>query len=192
MEETLLFTHALFVLVVGEPAKKGLAGVNLRRRSGKSAVPFSKLTNVRLRSTLYALRYDREAVGVIADRPNREDLTYEAVLRKQIELLREIEGRPTALSDQVLTALREGAESQEEVAAALDMSSATLRRRLAEEGQRFRDLRAEMILERADTLLATNMPLADVALRLGFSDLRSFNRAYRTWRGVTPAKARKG
>ena len=191
MEETLLFAHAILVLVAPEPASRGLQSVALRRENSKPSVPFDTLTEVRLGSALYGLTYDAQLANQIVDRPPREDLTFEAVVRTQIKILREMTGGFAQFPDLVSAAIRRGETSQDRVADELGMSSATLRRKLSEFGVNFRTLLAEVMLERADALLSTSIPLDDLAARLGFSDVRSFNRAYRARRGVTPAVARK-
>ncbi|NNU16149.1 helix-turn-helix transcriptional regulator [Parvularcula sp. ZS-1/3] len=191
MEETLLFTHGLLCLVTGRLARDGLVGIQIRRKRGQPSVPFQRLTRVTQGGAVYALRYDAAMAQEVAPRPAREDLTFEAVIRSQIDILRSIEGDAEQFSDIVMRTMREGVVSQAEVAMALDVSPATLRRRLAEEGTSFREVAADLMIERADALLATSLPLAEIGERLGFSDVRSFNRAYRAQTGVTPAAARR-
>ena len=71
------------------------------------------------------------------------------------------------------------------------MSVATLRRRLVEEGGSFRALRVETLKSKAESLLKTDLPLVQVAEKLGFSDVRSFSRAFKAWTGSTPNAQRK-
>ena len=191
MEETLFFTHALLALVAPGPAREGLVGIALRRPRGRPAVPFGEFARTRLGAAAYALRYDAAAADVVVARPAREDLTYEAVVRTQLTLLGEVRGGARSLRERTLALLRAGRSDQGAVAAALGVSPATLRRRLADEGESFRALRQEVIRERADALLGTALPLPEIAERLGFSDVRSFNRAYSRLAGQTPARARQ-
>jgi AraC-like DNA-binding protein len=90
----------------------------------------------------------------------------------------------------VIEALHNGAHTQEEVAAALGMSVATLRRRLAQSSLTFRDISAEFRTRRLKDLLATDMPLADIAEALGLSDERSLRRFARENLGLAPAEYR--
>lgn len=77
------------------------------------------------------------------------------------------------------------------VAQLLHLSPATLRRRLAEEHTTFAALRAQCQREVAELLLSQSpITLDEVATRLGFSDDRSFRRAFRDWTGETPAAFR--
>lgn len=78
-----------------------------------------------------------------------------------------------------------------EVARRLSLSPRTLKRRLAERGVDFRMLLEEEQHARALQLLATELPLDEVAERLGYSDVANFGRAFRRWTGTTPAARRK-
>jgi AraC-like DNA-binding protein len=74
----------------------------------------------------------------------------------------------------------------------LHLSPATLRRRLAEEGASYADLRTQCLREVAENLLhKTDLSLDDVATRLDFSDERAFRRAFREWTGQTPIAFRE-
>lgn len=73
----------------------------------------------------------------------------------------------------------------------LGVNVRTLQRRLADEGQRFAELQARMQYRLAIRYLED--PRADietVSERLGFSDRRSFTRAFTRWSGVTPSAFR--
>ncbi|MFF7708857.1 AraC family transcriptional regulator ligand-binding domain-containing protein [Pseudomonas sp. NPDC007930] len=82
--------------------------------------------------------------------------------------------------------------SAEAVAQALGVSAATLRRRLAEQGESFQALRASERQSRALALLAEpGLALEQVAERLGFADARSFHKAFRAWFGTSPGQYRR-
>ncbi len=75
-----------------------------------------------------------------------------------------------------------------EVAARLAVSERTLRRRLAESGSSFRDLRDEVRCALAEELLADGaLPVAAIAVRLGYAESASFIHAFQRWKGVSPA-----
>jgi AraC-like DNA-binding protein len=80
----------------------------------------------------------------------------------------------------------------ESIAGAMKMSGRTLQRRLEDEGVRFSVL-LDGVRERiAKKLLADGtLPLAEVAYRLGFSDLATFSRAFKRWTGVPPGAFRR-
>ena len=73
------------------------------------------------------------------------------------------------------------------LAQALKLSTATLRRRLEDEGSSWGGLKDEVRRDRALQLLAEGeLPVADIAARLGFNDASTFYRAFRKWTGSAP------
>lgn len=81
--------------------------------------------------------------------------------------------------------------SFEDTAARLSMSSATLRRRLAEEGTSFRELRDSVYDELARAwLLQNEIPIEDIAARLGYSDPFAFRRFFWRTNGCSPSTFR--
>ncbi len=84
-----------------------------------------------------------------------------------------------------------GARSFDELAAAVQLSPRTLRRRLADEGVTFTWLLDEERRHRAVQLLRSQeLSTKDVADRLGYSNVANFMRAFRRWTGQTPAAYR--
>jgi AraC-like DNA-binding protein len=71
-------------------------------------------------------------------------------------------------------------------AAALALSERTLRRRLLEEGTSFRALVEEVREALAEELLATGLPVEQVARRLGYAETASFTHAFTRWKGSSP------
>ena len=90
----------------------------------------------------------------------------------------------------VMAALSNGMMSQEEVAASLGLSVATLRRRLAGQGTSFRAISGEFRAARLRELLATGMQLPEIAERLGLSDDRSLRRFCVAHFAVPPGQLR--
>ncbi len=85
----------------------------------------------------------------------------------------------------------EGARSLEDVARRLHLSTRTLKRRLADQGTSFSAVLEGVRHQRALLLLEDRtLALADVAGRLGYSDVANFTRAFRRWTGRTPAAYR--
>ncbi len=73
------------------------------------------------------------------------------------------------------------------LAVALKLSTATLRRRLEGEGTTWGGMKDEVRRDRALQLLAEGqLPVADIAARLGFNDASTFYRAFRKWTGSAP------
>jgi len=85
----------------------------------------------------------------------------------------------------------DGTRSLDEVARRLHVSTRTLKRRLADQGTSFSAVLEGVRHQRALLLLENRqLGLADVAGRLGYSDVANFTRAFRRWTGRTPAAYR--
>jgi AraC-like DNA-binding protein len=78
--------------------------------------------------------------------------------------------------------------SQEGVARALGMSTRTLRRRLASEGESFQHLLDDcrMRLAAFEFRVRDPVSIAQTALRLGYSEHSTFTRAFARWSGMAP------
>jgi AraC-like DNA-binding protein len=86
----------------------------------------------------------------------------------------------------------EGLRSIDEVARALRLSTRTLKRKLAVGGASFSTLVEREREERSLELLgAAELTLEEVAQRLGYSSVPNFARAFRRWRGESPAQYRR-
>ncbi len=80
----------------------------------------------------------------------------------------------------------------EELARALQTSTRSLRRSLREMGTSYLELLDESRRFRAEEWVrATHMTFVEIAERLGFSDVRSFRRAFKRWTGRTPGEVRE-
>lgn len=79
-----------------------------------------------------------------------------------------------------------------EVASKLRLSTRTLKRRLAEQHTTFSAIRDDLRRQRA-LLLVDNRALSigEIALKLGYTELPNFTRAFRKWTGVTPIAYRE-
>ncbi|UTW47349.1 AraC family transcriptional regulator [Bacterioplanoides sp. SCSIO 12839] len=101
-----------------------------------------------------------------------------------------------AFSRKVMYVLHQWPESvaitKTAVAALLNTSSRTLTRRLQEEDCQFSTLVKEVRLEKAKQALEQDSAdVQQLALDLGFSDRRGFERAFKQWTGETPAAYRR-
>jgi len=75
---------------------------------------------------------------------------------------------------------------------ALNMSSSTLQRHLAEEGATFQSVKNQLRLDAAIVRLDSGgISLAALALELGFADSASFQRAFKLWTGSPPGAYRR-
>ena len=93
---------------------------------------------------------------------------------------------------QALNADLAAAHSAEALALRLHLSPRTLHRQLKEEGASLQGLKDEVRRERAKALLCrTDRPIKQVAHEAGFTNDKSFIRAFRSWTGQSPAEFRR-
>ena len=80
----------------------------------------------------------------------------------------------------------------ESIAATLNISSATLKRKLKAEGQSFRGIKDETLHHKAAKLLKdTSQSVEIIAGELGYSDASNFSKAFKGWSGMSPSEFRK-
>ncbi|PRZ41553.1 AraC family transcriptional regulator [Antricoccus suffuscus] len=79
-------------------------------------------------------------------------------------------------------------QSQERVAAALNLSVRTLRRQLADEGTSFRLVGEEVRMRQAEQYLAAGLSVQQVSNRVGYGDPSSFIRAFIRRNGDSPRR----
>ncbi|EIM28765.1 AraC family transcriptional regulator [Microvirga lotononidis] len=118
-----------------------------------------------------------------------------AVLEDRIRQLRTNAG--AGFQDDIRRLLRTrmlGARSSaEDIAGLLAVHRRTLSRRLKGSGQGYRSMTNEIRFEIARQLLGdTEVPLAEIAAALGYSEASAFTRAFRRWSGQTPTAWRAG
>jgi AraC-like DNA-binding protein len=95
------------------------------------------------------------------------------------------------LQQVIAASLAEGTMSLEYLAKQLSISARTLQRRLRDEGTTHRALVEEVRCRQAHNMLrTTNVPIYEIAKRLGFADAVAFHRAFRRWMGTTPGSYR--
>ena len=115
--------------------------------------------------------YEQECARLLADLEG-EDSVAEQTLR----LLRKLEGQYPQMP---------------QVAAMLNLSPRTYRRRLEEESRSFQELLDQVRAEHATRYLRnTRLPLSSIAYLVGFNDASNFRRAYRKWTGHSPRDVR--
>ncbi|MGH8506065.1 MAG: AraC family transcriptional regulator ligand-binding domain-containing protein [Stenotrophobium sp.] len=125
---------------------------------------------------------------------NRE--TREFVARQAEALLKELGDQPEfvrQLSTVLGNGLSMGHVSLKHAAAALQCSTRTLRRRLADCDCSFQQVLDQVRRSTAERYLREpNASLADVAFMLGYSEQSTFQQAFKRWSGITPGKFRAG
>src|ERR1700730_11639323 len=80
----------------------------------------------------------------------------------------------------------------ERIAAELNMTPATMRRRLHEEGATYQGIKDQLRRDLAISYLShSDSSVMDIALELGFSERSAFHRAFRKWTGASPGEFRR-
>lgn len=102
----------------------------------------------------------------------------------------------TTLTDRIRRLLRHDLSAElpslAQVSAQLAMTPQTLRRHLRDEGQGFQGLKDDLRRDAAiEYLSRPDLPLMDIAARLGFSEASTFHRAFKKWTGVAPGEYRR-
>jgi len=121
--------------------------------------------------------------------PSASPLTAEASLMKCRDLQARLRSRVTVagrVREELLS--NDYNQSQERVAAALNLSVRTLRRQLAEEGTSFRLLGEEVRMRKAEEFLSAGLSVQQVSNRVGYGDPSSFIRAFIRWNGDSPRR----
>ncbi|ASP39150.1 hypothetical protein CHH28_10880 [Bacterioplanes sanyensis] len=82
--------------------------------------------------------------------------------------------------------------SQEQVAAQLHVSGATLNRKLKQEGTSYQQLKDDIRQQQARHMLRhSELTIDQVAEQLGYSDASNFTKAFKTWTGMPPSAYRQ-
>lgn len=95
------------------------------------------------------------------------------------------------LHEYLATHTFDGPPQLKDIAALLNTSERTFKRRLQEEGASFREISNAVRQAKAEALIAEGrLSMKEIAQELGFSDLSSFSQAYKRWTGMAPSLAR--
>jgi AraC-like DNA-binding protein len=97
-----------------------------------------------------------------------------------------------ALEAAVASGLAHDVPKIDSAAEMIGVSARTLQRRLSDAGTTYREFLANLRFREARRLLLdTDMPVREVAERVGYTDVSNFGRAFRRIAGVRPAELRR-
>lgn len=191
----LIYVHALMLSLPNVEQQIPLRAIRTRssgKPSGCTHLSFWGVP-VRYHAPVFALQYDASIENIAVD-PERSRMlasrTIYGVVAAALDRIDPSAMPARSLSERVAQHIASGLSDQAKVAAAMGMSVASLRRHLVEDGVQFRDLRSDILNRIARDRIAEGRAVADIAEELGFSDGRSFARAFRQWNGLSPAEYR--
>ena len=118
-------------------------------------------------------------------------LTRNSVVRKALGVLlsarlaAKTKNNLSSFRNEIVKQLPEQNPNIQSVASALNLSTRSFQRRLKELDTTFSELLAETRAMTAKQLLAQKVSVAEVAFRLGYSEISVFHRAFKRWTGMT-------
>ena len=143
-------------------------------------------------ASVNALQFD---AGYLALPVRRDEAALQHMLQRALLLTVRPYRRDRLLVEKVRQTLAqypEHSRNADDLAAWLNMSARTLHRQLQEEGASLQQLKDSVREQRArELLLRTSKALKQVANEVGFSNEKSFIRAFKTWTGQAPEAFRQ-
>lgn len=119
---------------------------------------------------------------------------YSAIFQAQVEQSLAALNRDDSMGGAVRAAVRStlasGACTLAATARSLGVSARTMQRRLRAEGTSFAEVVDGLRREAAEGLLDGELPLGEIAARLGYAEPSAFHHAFKRWTGTTPEQAR--
>lgn len=191
LECVLIYLHGILCFITSRDLRSHLYKVHTKRKRGPMESRHMAFWDVPIRyhSGQYGLIYDLTAAELpITIDQNRMPSPPE-IYGHIIDMIEQSNVGGAGFSnftENVLSALEQGLLEQNTVARHLGCSVATLRRRLSLENTTFRQLSHDKLNERAKQMLAQGFHHSHIAEELGFSEFRSFVRAFKNWNGLTP------
>lgn len=141
------------------------------------------------------IRFDTETSGLVFGSEwlaRLNPFSEPPLLKLLLDRAKELEAvAPRSFADEVRSTMRplllQERCTAQTTAAAFQIASRSLSRRLGEEGTDFRTLLEEIRFDVASQLLKnTEIALVEIAAALAYSDPSAFSRAFRRWCGVSP------
>jgi AraC-like DNA-binding protein len=126
------------------------------------------------------LSYDESLMGIFCD-----------LIKKRFSKLNN-ETFANKVKREIMTTFMGQIPSVESIAMRLNLTVRSLQRKLEEENVSYRQLCNDLGKDFAASLLSNqNVTVKEIASTLGYSDTRSFQRAFKSWTGQTPSKFRE-
>lgn len=189
----LILVHSIFVMCVGEQVTETLSEIRTGSHFRDTQKPPHQLAFWPCRVTpdceVFELEYSLAATNLVVDvSEDALPAEYDIYLSIATHIDGDIRQKTPqqGLTEKVCQLISGHNLSEEQTATHLEISVRTLRRQLRAVGTSFQTLRANTLNTRAKRLLGQNYLIEEVAERLGYSDTRSFRRAFVRWNDITP------
>lgn len=190
LEALLVYVHMLLQSSSTANTPLPITNVRTRRKKGSAPSPLAEWGVPLMHGARhFALHYDAAIADWPVDPASCSVLGSRTIyggIARTLDRLSATGPAGDDIVERTAQVLRDGLGGQLDVARHLGMSVASLRRRLEERGTRFREIRATTLTEEAKLRLGQGDTVAQIADELGFSDGRSFARAFRDWTGQSP------
>lgn len=194
LEALLVYVHVLLQSSSVADTPLPVHSLRTRRAKGGSPSPLAEWgVPIMHGARTFALHYDAAIADWPVDPascPVLGSRTIYGGIARTLDQLSSADAADDDIVKRTAQALRDGLGNQRNVARHLGMSTASLRRRLEERSTGFREIRAATLAAEAKLRIDHGQPVAQVAEELGFSDGRSFARAFREWTGQSPRQYR--
>ncbi len=191
-----------FAGIVAARFREGFAGISakplrveLRRPTPEDSSEYRRVYGcpVEFRSPRQRLVYSRQQLEQM--NPASDDELFQALVElceRKLADSRKPSSLVSMVEDFVVSRIASSDLNLEQVARDLGMSGRVLQRRLAEKGVSFQEIHDRLRRQLASELLVnTDVPVSEVAYRLGFSATGNFSRAAKRWFGESPKQWRR-
>jgi AraC-like DNA-binding protein len=185
LESALVFIHgAMSFLLPGCVAGK-VAKVDTKAHTYSLLASTFSHAQVSYSEKRYTLYYDISLLDLRVTMQPESDLNAIHVYQQLQQNL--IEYQQPSIILEVRRLFEMGVRQQDKVAQHLNFSVAVLKRKLNAHRTNFRYLKETSLNQQGQRLMLQGITIADTAESLGFSDERSFCRAFKKWNSLTPA-----
>jgi len=196
MENVLIFVHGIISSLLNAPIGNFIKKVQYKTDRTSTEFEQNIFNNacIQTNAKTYALFYDVSIINEPLAWDNEKPLTSQYVyseIQELISVQNQEAIKVNCFKSRVIKLLESGVRQQVKVASQLNCSIATLRRNLNQQNTSFRKLKGVVLSKEAKMLLSQHLSLTDIAEILGFSDIRSFIRAFKQWSGITPTEYMK-
>ena len=168
----------------------------------ETALPFDAPPNSGVYPLLFSpgpVRFTSDWTGFCFDAryldlsPRRDEQSISKMLKRALPLTVLKYCRDALLTERAREELKRSRHSAFSLARELNLSVRTMYRQFKEEGTSLQALKDEAGRDRASDLLRrTQKPIKQIAQAVGFTNEKSFVRAFRSWTGQTPTAYRSG